>query len=133
MHRHQQQVPFANFETVKNTRLLSGLRFSTLTSDLFEANQSLSIKKIVAYHNLVMVHEIVSNGRPFYLAERLQLKTLVYKGIRGQGERIILQSDQTLSGGFVWRGGKLFNMLILDLWVELQEPLRNSSREQENG
>ena len=66
-----------------------------------------------------MVHKIIKSGQPSYLAERFQLRS--GKGLRGQGEGMIMQSDKTLAvsrGGFVYRGSRLFNLLSANLRVE---------------
>ena len=102
-------------------RLITGARPAIPTAELLALTNSLSVQQMVAYHTLVMVHKIVNTGQPSYLAERLKLRRLVGSGLRGQGERMIVQSGQTLAvsrGGFGYRGGKLFNMLSRNLRLE---------------
>ena len=104
------------------SRLITGARYDTSTSDLLNATGSLSVQQMVAYHTLVMVHKIVNTGLPCYLADRLQLRSAVGRELRGQGAGMILQSDPTLSvsrGGFVYRGSRLFNMLSWNLRTEI--------------
>ena len=100
-------------------RLLTGARYDTPTVELLSKTNSMSIHQMVAYHTLVMVHKVVNTGKPSYLADRLKMK--VRRGLREQGDMMLAQSDQTLSvsrGGFVYRGGKLFNMLDMTLREE---------------
>ena len=104
------------------SRLITGARYDTSTSDLLNATGSLSVQQMVAYHTLVMVHKIVNTGLPCYLADRLQLRSAEGRELRGQGAGMILQSDPTLSvsrGGFVYRGSRLFNMLSWNLRTEI--------------
>ena len=102
-------------------RLLTGERHGTPTADLLKTTNSLSIQQMVAYHTLVLVHKVLNTGQPSYLAERLPLRHMVERQLRGQDENMIVLSDQTLSvsrGGFVWRGGRLYNMLSKNLRTE---------------
>ena len=78
---------------------------------------------MIAYDTLVMVHKVVNTRQPSYLAERLQIRMrpVDRRKLRGQGERMIVECDQSLSvsrGGFVYRGGRLFNMLSENLRAE---------------
>ena len=103
-------------------RLLTGKTRSTPTTELLRCTNSLSVQQLVASHTLNMVHKIVSNSKPAYLAKRLK--------VRNQGDEVMLSSRnqgkvsiprQKLSntrGGFVARGAQLFNNLPLELRLE---------------
>ena len=103
-------------------KLLTGKTRSTPTTELLRCTNSLSVQQLVASHTLNMVHKIVSNSKPAYLAKRLK--------VRNQGDEVMLSSRnqgkvsiprQKLSntrGGFVARGAQLFNNLPLELRLE---------------
>ena len=78
-------------------RLLTGARQGVSTADLLRATNTLSIHQMIAYHTLVMVHKIINTGKPSYIAERLKLRSVDGRGLRGHREKMVVLSEQSLA------------------------------------
>ena len=99
----------------KVLRLQTGLGYDTPVSELLATSGMLSVNQLVAYTTLVTVYKVLLSGEPRYLAERL------YSGQRGQhGARQETRQNLDINvhfnlgvarEGFLYRGGKLWNML----------------------
>ena len=64
-------------------RLLTGARQGVSTADLLRATNTFSIHQMIAYHTLVMVRKIINTGKLFYIAERLKLRSVDGRVLRG--------------------------------------------------
>ena len=88
-----------------------------------ETSEELSINQLTAYHTLLTVHKTKTSGKPKYLDERLQCTqandNLVHP--TRQLNKIYVKQNLSISrGGFVYRGGLLWNRLPDDLKCERQ-------------
>ena len=102
----------------KVLRLHTGLPFDTPTTELFKQSEELSIYQQIAYHTLLLVHNVISNKKPSYLSERLQLKLPTETNIFPHRQAFTIEVNRELSlsrGAFMYRGAKLFNMLPINL------------------
>ena len=90
--------------------MMTGLSKDTSTKDLMKASGELSIYQLIAYHTLLTVHKTKTSGKPEYLNRRLQFTQL---------NKIYVKQNLNISrGGFVYRGGLLWNHLPEDLRYE---------------
>ena len=102
----------------KVCRLKTGLPYDTPTSTLIKASNELSVHQYVAFSTLLLVHKIVQNKKPKYLAEKLKLKVPQNGQIFPHRKINTISTIETLSisrGAFVYRGSQLFNNLPQDL------------------
>ena len=103
-------------------RLLTGKQRNTPTVELLESTKSLSVQQLVASQTLVMVHKIVQNSKPAYLARRLKRRDLEGgRRLPGRMSGMLAVPRQSLSttrAGFIARGSQLFNNLPVNLRLE---------------
>ena len=104
-------------------RMMTGLNKDVSTKDLMETSEELSIHQLTAYHTLLTVHKTKTSGKPKYLDERLQFtqanNNLVHP--TRQLNKIYVKQNLSISrGGFVYRGGLLWNHLPDNLRSERQ-------------
>ena len=102
----------------KLLRLLSDKDARTPTATLLNLTESLSIQQKIALQTLTMVHKIVYNGKPIYLAKKLKFQE-ESRQVRSQMKLCTI--DYKLSNsraGFTYRGSKLFNNLPQNLRTE---------------
>ena len=91
-------------------RLLNGMKLGTPTT------KSLSVQQMIAFQTLIMLHKVVINAKPVYLAARLKLRNY---GARSQGKLIKVNHNLSTSrAGFIYRSSKLFNNLPEELRKE---------------
>ena len=99
-------------------KLQTGMRAGTPTTTLLKLTKSLSVQQMIAFQTLIMVHKVVYNSRPAYLADRLKL---IVDGALDRNRGKLFQASQKLStskAGFIYRGSKLFNCLPELLRIE---------------
>ena len=48
-----------------------------------------------------MVRKIINTGKLFYIAERLKLRSVDGRGLRGLGEKMVVLSEQSLAVSLV--------------------------------
>ena len=99
-------------------KLQTGMRAGTPTTTLLKLTKSLSVQQMIAFQTLIMVHKVVYNSRPAYLADRLKL---IVDGALERNRGKLIQVNRKLStskAGFIYRGSKLFNCLPELLRIE---------------
>ena len=101
--------------------MMTGLSRDTSTKDLMKASGELSIHQLIAYHTLLTVHKIKTSGKPEYLYRRLQFTQVNENFVHPtrQLNKIYVKQNLNLSrGGFVYRGGLVWNQLPDNLRCE---------------
>ena len=55
-------------------RLLTRMRLGNPTTTLLKQTEPLSVQQMIAFQKLIIVHKVIKNAKPVYLAERLKLR-----------------------------------------------------------
>ena len=81
-------------------RLLTGARKGTPSKDHLEKTGTMSIMQMVVYHTLSIVHKVIKNGKPEYIANKVEYGTELE--IRAWGGTIkVPQYHHVSRAGFV--------------------------------
>ena len=89
----------------KVCRLKTGLGYDVSTEHLLKVSKDLSTHQLTAYHTLVTVHKVKVSHKPEYLNDRLKFNPI-------SGTVSTRRMRLTITrGGFVYRGGLLWNQL----------------------
>ena len=104
---------------VTRLQLHGSQKFKNLsTEELLNLNKDLSVHQLGALRTIVMVKKILQSQKPTYLADRLQpvenIGTRCGSAVDLGATKLGIQKE-----GFIYRGGKLFNQLPMELRMEL--------------
>jgi hypothetical protein len=98
----------------KVARMKTGMRYGTPTVELLSRSNMMSVHQLIAYHTLLTVQKCLTNQKPKYLYERLDLRPVELNTMMASRQLNTTMVDQKLEtsrGGFMYRGSQLWNSL----------------------
>ena len=97
-------------------RVLLNARYDTSTVTLLRDTSSLSVQQMIAYHTALLAYKIVKEGKPSYLKDRLQKRSVGVNLREGRGSLVLKRKKIAITReGFICRGATLLNKLDEDL------------------